>query len=460
MLAHPSEYMVGMDIGTTHVSIVIGQLASHNDLEIKGYVRVPLQAGSLQYGAIKNLDNVKNAAEEAIRIVCERAGMESIKSVVANIGGHETRFCIQNGTMIVDMEADYAISFSKVMQLRTAMSKTNVESGYFTTDILPRMYRLDNSDQDVYEPIGCSANKLEGDFSFLLHPYSNVNNLTKSILNTGVIDIKKVTSSLAPGMAVLSKADKSSGVVVVDIGAGTIDIAIYNNNYLEYACTLGLGGDAITNDIHAKCNNITREFAEKLKIENGTAWPEDAQVDKFFKLEGVRNKPAGYISEYVLSCIIADRVEEMANAVFQVLLSKGFEKSTQLKAGIILTGGCASLKGIKEMFEFVTGFTTEIGNPAEFIISSGNATEILKKPQWATSIGLLAAAYLSLDQRDNDKLSQVRDYYEQQYLEKKRGTPISKPVVVEEAAAQPKKSLLEIFGNFLGNGSVNDEYTS
>ena len=460
MLANPSEIMVGIDVGTTHVSVVVGQMDSETgDLIIKGYVRVPMPAESLQFGAVKNLEQVRLTAKEALRLVTERASMEKISSAVANLGGYEMKFSIQNGSIMVDTDLNETVNLATVMQLRTSMSKTNIENGYFSTDILPRLYRLDNTEQELYEPIGWVANKLEGDFSFLLHPYKNYSNVRASLQKAGLEEVRLVSSALAPGMAVLRKEDKNSGVAVVDIGASTTDITIYEKGYLTYVVTLPIGGDAITKDIQSLCNNITKEFAERLKVENGMAWPEYAEREKYFKLEGVRQKQAGFISQYTLACIITDRMEEIANLVLEQLMSRGFENQAQLMAGIVLTGGTAQMRHIKELFEYVTGFTCEIGNPVEFVNSNGAHAEVLKRPQWSTCIGLLSSAFLSLDERDNSRLRDVRNYYESKDPNNSARMKSESPIIQSESVKK-KDSLVDIFTNWVNGQGGSEDYTS
>jgi cell division protein FtsA len=192
---------------------------------------------------------------------------------------------------------------------------------------------------------------------------------------------------LASAEAVLSQEEKEAGVVLVDIGGGTTDVAIFKDGIIRHTAVIPFGGNVITEDIKEGCSIIEKQ-AELLKIKFGSAWPGENKENEIVSIPGLRGREPKEISLKNLSRIIHARVVEIIEQVHSEIKSYGHqEQRKKLIAGIVLTGGGAQLKHIKQLVEYVTGMDTRIGFPNEHLANAGE--EELSSPQYATAVGLV-----------------------------------------------------------------------
>lgn len=201
---------------------------------------------------------------------------------------------------------------------------------------------------------------------------------------------------MASSLAVLSDEEKEAGVVLVDIGGGTTDLAIFHDNIIRHTAVIPFGGNIITSDIKSGCN-VMQNQAELLKIKFGRAMAEEANGNEIVSIPGLRNRPPREISIKNLSHIIQARMEEIIELVHSEIICSGYEG--KLAGGIVITGGGAQLQNVKQLFEYMTGMDARIGYPNEHLGKS--RIEAVKSPMYATSVGLVLAGFRAIDDREN-----------------------------------------------------------
>jgi len=249
--------------------------------------------------------------------------------------------------------------------------------------VLPQEYIVD-SEHGIKDPIGHAGVRLEANFHIITGKVNAARNIYKSVSKADLEVIKLVLEPLASADAVLSNEEKEAGVVLVDIGGGTTDIAVFQDGIIRHTAVIPFGGNIITDDIAAGCS-ILRKHAEQLKVKFGSALSSESMENQIVCIPGFSGREPKEISVRNLSNIIQARTEEVIEQVIYEIKSSGFEK--RLIAGIVLTGGGAQLKHLPQLVEYLSGYETRIGYPNEHL-GKDNAEE-LSSPMYATGIGLV-----------------------------------------------------------------------
>jgi len=268
---------------------------------------------------------------------------------------------------------------------------------------------------------------------------SSIKNIGRCIKSAG-LDLAGITlEPLASAEAVLSNEEKEAGVALIDIGGGTSDLAIFKNGIIRHTAVIPFGGNVITEDIKEGCSIIEKQ-AELLKTKFGSAWPGENKDNEIVSIPGLRGRDPKEITLKNLSKIIHARVVEIVEQVFLEIKNYGHEEpKKKLIAGIVLTGGGAQLKHIKQLVEYITGMDTRIGYPNENL--AGDSDESLSSPQYATAVGLLMNGLKKIE----------KDKVIQKVLKTKKGDEEE----VEEKPQENKKSIFEKwtdkFKDFLDN---------
>jgi len=254
---------------------------------------------------------------------------------------------------------------------------------------LPQEYRVDG-DSNIINPQGMYGSRLEANFHIVVGQIASIKNIARCVeqseLKVGDITLEP----LASAAAVLAEEEKDAGVVLVDIGGGTTDIAIFKDSIIRHTAVIPFGGKVITEDIKEGCEIIEKQ-AETLKVKFGSAWPGENKENEIVSIPGLRGRPPKEISLKTLSKIINARVREiMESVIAEIRNYQQNDPRKRLIAGIVLTGGGSQLKHMSQLVEYLTGMPTRIGYPNEHL-ASGYAKE-LASPVYATSIGLLSMA--------------------------------------------------------------------
>ena len=316
----------------------------------------------------------------------------SIKNVYVGIAGQHIK-SIQHRGMYTKRDNTSEISQEDIDFFVDDMHKMVMPPGEEIIDVIPQEYIVDGS-PEIKEPIGMAGVRLEANFHIITGQINNVMNIKRCIerANLNVRDI--ILEPIASADAVLSDEEKEAGIVLVDIGGGTTDIAIFQDGIIRHTAVIPFGGNIITNDIREGCQILSRH-AEALKIKYGSASASENKENEVVCIPGLRGREPKEITLKNLSNIIQARMEEIIELVNYEIKNSGYSK--KLIGGIVVTGGGAQLKHLTQLFEYMTGMDTRIGYPTEHLANS-NDIEGIESPMFSTGIGLVLQGFKKLDE--------------------------------------------------------------
>jgi len=373
MMGRKRKTIAGLDIGTTKVCVVVGEVTP-GGVEIIGIGSSPSEG--LRKGVVVNIDNtmdsIRKAVEEAEKLCdCD------IRRVYAGVSGSHIKSFNNQGMVVVKGNEVEDADVQKVIEAAKAIP---MPADREVLHILPQYYVVDDQD-GIKDPIGMSGVRLEVNVHIVTGAVSPVQNVVRSVNGVGLDINGVVLEQLAASEAVLSADEKELGVALVDIGGGTTDIAVFSEGSVKYTTILPLGGGYLTNDIAIGLRTPVTE-AEKVKIRYGCACTPMIPQDEMIEVPSVGGREPRRVSRQVLGSIIEPRMEEILNLVCRGIVKSGFED--RLAAGIVLTGGTAILEGITELAEHIFNMPVRRGIP----IGVAGPDEI-KSPIYATGIGLV-----------------------------------------------------------------------
>lgn len=385
------KIVAALDIGTTKICAIVGRMNQHGRLEILGMGKC--QSEGVTRGLITNIEKTTQGILKAIEDASLQSGVD-IKVVNVGIAGQYIKSSTHKGSIIRDNPQD-TISVEDVERLTNDMYKLVMPPGVQIIHVMPQDYTVDN-EINVKDPVGMVGSRLEADFHVIAARTDAVSNIIRSVHKANLEIENIVLEPIASSMAVLMPEEKEAGVVLVDIGGGTTDIAMFYEGIIRHTAVIPFGGSIVTNDIKTGCMLLPQD-AEKLKIKFGYAMATQAQSNQIVSIPGLKNRPAKEISVKNLAFIIEARMEEIIDIVFAEIVSSRFvDKMTQ---GVVLTGGGAQLNALKELFEMRTGLECRLGYPTEHLGKS--KIEAMKNPMFSTAIGLVMAGFKSVDDREN-----------------------------------------------------------
>jgi len=392
-----SEVVVGLDIGTTKIACFVGVRDDHGKIEILSMGHT--DSLGVNRGVVENIEktiqSIRIAVDEANRDL-KGSSSHEIANAYVGIAGQHIRSLQHRGMLTrQEHEIEKEISQHDLDRLQADMSRMRMPPGEQIIDIVPKEYIVDN-ERGVKDPIGHAGVRIEANFHVITGNIGACTNIMRCASRAGVSVERLVLEPMASAEAVLSPEEKEAGVVLVDIGGGTTDVAIFYEGIIQHTSIIPFGGNAITQDIKEGCSILSNQ-AEKLKVKYGTALPMDGQENQVVGIKGLRGKPTKDISVKNLACIINARMSEIVEWVDYQIVSSGFKK--KMIGGIVLTGGGAELKYIKQLFEFITGMDTRIGYPTEHLSNSNRMLEMLASPMYSTGIGLVLIGFDELDKK-------------------------------------------------------------
>lgn len=390
------KLVVGLDIGTTKICAIVGRMNEHNKLEILGLGK-SVSEGVIR-GMVMNINSTVDAISKAMKEAELQAGVD-IKVVNVGIAGQHIKSSMHRGS-IMRVTTDDEITPGDVDRLTNDMYKTVMPYGSEIIHVMPQLYTVDYQ-EGIKDAVGMSGVRLEADFHVITAQTNAINNINKCIIKSGLEIDKLILEPIASSLSVLSDEEKEAGVVLVDIGGGTTDVAIFHDNIIRHTAVIPFGGNVITNDIQQGCAVMLKQ-AELLKTKFGRALANEANPNEIVSIPGLRNRAPKEISVKNLAHIVQARMEEIIEMVFAEIVSSGYEG--KLAGGIVVTGGGAQLQYIKQLFELVTGMDARIGYPNEHLGKS--KVEVVKSPLYATGVGLVLSGFTSIDDRDN-KYSEI-----------------------------------------------------
>ncbi|WP_291104762.1 MULTISPECIES: cell division protein FtsA [unclassified Flavobacterium] len=373
---------VGLDIGTTKIVAMIGKKNEYGKLEILGVGRS--KSLGVARGVVNNITQTIQSIQQAVLEAENKSGYK-IKDVVVGIAGQHIR-SIQHSDYIIRSSAEEVIGGSDIQLLIDQVNKLAMLPGEEIIHVLPQEFKIDGQ-SEIKEPIGMYGGRLESSFHVVVGQASSIRNVGRCIQSSGIELSGLTLEPLASADAVLSQEEKEAGVALIDIGGGTTDLAIFKDGIIRHTAVIPFGGNVITDDIKEGCSIIEKQ-AELLKVKFGSAWPGENKDNEIVSIPGLRGREPKEISLKNLSKIIHARVVEIIEQVFTEIKDYGHEDPRKkLIAGIVLTGGGAQLKHIKQLVEYITGIDTRIGYPNEHL--AGNSDEEISSPLYATAVGLV-----------------------------------------------------------------------
>ena len=385
-----SRVIVGLDIGTTKIACFIGRKNEHNKIEIISMGKS--ESLGVMHGVVANIEKTVQSITAAVNAaqVCNEGSL-IIKNVYVGIAGQHIK-SIQHRGMYTKRDNTSEISQEDIDFFVDDMHKMVMPPGEEIIDVIPQEYIVDGS-PEIKEPIGMAGVRLEANFHIITGQINNVMNIKKCIerANLNVRDI--ILEPIASADAVLSDEEKEAGIVLVDIGGGTTDIAIFQDGIIRHTAVIPFGGNIITNDIKEGCQ-IMQRHAEALKIKYGSASASENRENEVVCIPGLRGREPKEITLKNLSSIIQARMEEIIELVNYEIKNSGYSK--KLIGGIVVTGGGAQLKHLTQLFEYMTGMDTRIGYPTEHLANS-NDIENIESPMFSTGIGLVLQGFKKLD---------------------------------------------------------------
>lgn len=378
-----SEIVVGLDIGTTKIACLVGRKNEHGKIEILGMGKS--ESIGVNRGIVSNIQQTVDSIRIAVEEASVAAGVD-ISIINVGVAGQHIK-SLQHRGMKMRENIDDEISQADIDELIRDAEKLALPPGEEIIDVLPQEYIIDN-ESDIKEPIGHAGIKLEADFHIITGHVSAIRNIHKCVAKSDLHVADLMLEPLASAASVLSSEEKEAGVVLVDIGGGTTDIAIFHDGIIRHTAVIPFGGNIVTNDIKSGCS-IMKKHAEMLKVKFGTAIPMDSQDNEVVCIPGLSGRPQKEISVKNLSSIINARMNEIIEFVHYEIKNSGLEK--QLIGGIVVTGGGSQLKHLPQLFSYKTGMETRIGYPNEHL-GSVNSEEITS-PMYSTGVGLVIKGF-------------------------------------------------------------------
>jgi len=402
MNQNESPIIVGLDIGTTKIAAIAGRKNEYGKLEILGFGRA--NSNGVQHGQVLNIDQTIKAIHQALHNCYESNPDLEISEVYVGIAGHHIKSLQTRGDM-VRQDPENEIQGWEIDQLIENQRKTFIPAGDQIIDVIPQEFHVDNI-QNIKHPVGYNGVKVGANFHIITGDRNAIRNINRAVERSELKTKDLVLQPLASASAVMSDIDMEAGVAILDIGGGTSDLAVFYEGVLKHTAVIPFGGENITNDIRLGLG-VLKQQAEAMKVQFGSALSDEAKANAFITIPGLKGMPAKEISVKNLAQIIQARMSEILDFVAYHLKQVGLD-SRALNGGIILTGGGSQLKHLIQLTEYTTGLNARIGLPNEHL--APNHIEELKKPMYATCLGLILKGYSDYEHKYkefNEKFKRV-----------------------------------------------------
>ena len=385
-----TRVVVGLDIGTTKIACFVGRKNEHNKIEIIAMGKS--ESLGVMRGVVSNIERTVqsiNAAVEATQNAVE--GNLKIKNVHVGIAGQHIK-SMQHRGIYTRRTANGEISQVDIDAFVDDMYQMVMNPGEEIITVIPQEYIVDG-EPEIKDPIGMGGVRLEANFHIISGQVTNVQNITRCVDRSGLSVKDIILEPIASAEAVLSDEEKEAGVVLVDIGGGTTDVAIFHDSLIRHTAVIPFGGKVITQDIKEGCRIMERQ-AEMLKVKFGSALASESKENEVVCIPGLRGRDPKEITLRNLASIIQARMEEIIELVNLEIKNSGYEK--KLIGGIVVTGGGSQLKHLTQLIEYLTGMDARIGYPTEHLANS-NDIDALASPMYATGIGLVLKGFESME---------------------------------------------------------------
>ena len=403
--------IVGLDIGTSKVVAIVGEINDMDEIEVVGIGMHPSRG--LKKGVVVNIESTVQSIQKAIEEAELMAGCD-IHSVYAGIAGSHIRSLNSHGIVAIQ---EKEVSLNDVDRVIDAARAVAIPADQKILHILPQEFLID-SQEGILDPIGMSGIRMEAKVHMVTGAESASQNITKCIQKCGLEVDDIVLEQLASSYAVLTEDEKELGSCLVDIGGGTTDIAVFQGGAIQHTAVIPIAGDQVTNDIAVSMRTPT-QYAEDIKIKYACALSQLANPDETIEVPSVGDRPPRRLARQTLAEIVEPRFEELFSLIRNELRRSGFEES--IPAGIVITGGSAKMEGAVELAEEVFHVPVRLGSP-QYI---EGLADVVRNPIHATGVGLLIYGRDSMDRRNynkasiknsiSDKMDQIKDWFRKQF---------------------------------------------
>jgi cell division protein FtsA len=373
--------VVGLDIGTTKVCAVVASIDDADKINILGVGRAP--SDGLNRGVVVNIEKTVNAIRTAVEQAEMAAGIE-VKSVNVGIAGDHIRSLRSKGIITINNHDD-EITVNDVERLLQNCQKIKLPVDQQILHVIPQEFIVDGQD-GISDPVGMSGMRVEVEAHIITGLVSAAKNIYRCVEKAGYQVADVVLEPLASSFAVLEDEEKEAGVVLIDIGGGTTDIAIFQEDTIRHTAVVAIAGNKVTDDIRIGLN-VLEDQAMRLKHEHGVAFTEILEEDEILTVPGIAGRPPKEIKKSILTQIIEARVEEILEISAQEIKRSGY--SNELSAGVVFTGGGSLLNGICPLANEVLGMDAKIGVPRGI---TGGLIDQVNNPIFATGVGLVIHA--------------------------------------------------------------------
>jgi len=384
--------IVGLDIGTSKVVSIVGEVNAEGGLNIVGIGRH--KSRGLKKGTVVNIESTVQSIQRAIEEAELMAGCQ-IHSVYAGIAGSHVRSMNSHGIVAIRDKEVFPADIERVIDAAQAVA---IPADQKVLHILPQEYIID-SQEGVKEPLGMSGVRLEAKVHLVTCATNAAQNIEKCIKRCGLETDEIILEQLASSYSVLTEDEKELGVCLVDIGGGTTDIAIFTEGAIRHTGVIPIAGDQVTNDIAMALRTPT-DHAEELKIKYACALSQLASPDDMIMVPSVGERPPRELSRQALADVVEPRYDELFHLIQAEIRQSGFED--MLAAGMVFTGGTSKMEGVAELAEEIFHMPVRIGMPVEV----NGLVDIVRNPTYSTAVGLLLYGMRQSQEREG---SVVRD---------------------------------------------------
>jgi cell division protein FtsA len=367
--------VVGLDIGTSKVLAIVGEVTATGEVEVIGVGHHPSRG--MKKGVVVNIESTVQSIQRAIEEAELMAGCQ-IRSVYAGIAGSHIRSINSHGTVAIKDKEVGPNDVDRVIESARALA---IPADQKVLHVLPQEFIIDGQ-EGIREPIGMSGVRLEAKVHIVTGAVSAAQNIVKCVRRCGLEVDDIILEQLASSLSVLTEDEKELGVCMVDIGGGTTDISVFTEGAIRHTSVIPIAGDQVTNDIAVALRTPT-QYAEEIKKKYGCALTQLATSDESIEVPSVGDRPPRKLARQTLAEVIEPRIEELYGLVLAELRRSGFEDL--IGSGIVLTGGSAKMEGMIDLAEEVFHMPVRLGIPQ----GVGGLSGVVHNPIYATGVGLV-----------------------------------------------------------------------
>jgi len=367
--------IVALDIGTSKVVAIVGEVNAENEIEIIGIGSHPSRG--MKKGVVVNIESTVQSIQRAVEEAELMAGCQ-IHSVHAGIAGSHIKSMNSHGIVAI---RDKEVTHGDVERVIDAARAVAIPADQKILHVLPQEFIIDNQ-EGIREPVGMSGVRLEAKVHLVTGAVSAAQNIIKCVRRCGLEVDDVILEQLASSHAVLSEDEKELGVCLVDIGGGTTDMAVFSEGAIRHTSVIPIAGDQVTNDI-AVALRTPSQYAEDIKIKYACALTQLANADETIEVPSVGDRPPRRLARQTLAEVVEPRYEELFTLVQAELRRSGFEDICA--AGIVITGGTAKMEGAVELAEEIFHMPVRLGMPQ----GVSGLVDVVRNPIFATGVGLL-----------------------------------------------------------------------